>query len=292
MKPVAFDYIRPQSLAEACALLAAGDEARLIAGGQTLMPLLAMRLARPARLIDIYRLPELAGIGEDGEAVVIGAMTRQADAEGNFLIASKLPLLAKALPFVGHQATRNRGTVGGSIAHADPAAEIPLIAVTLDAEIAVQSAAGPGVLRAQDFFVGPMETALAADTCITGVRFPVWQQPRVGTGFHEVSARRSDFALAAAAAQVALDAEGRCIACAIGLGGVADRPVRLSGAGNALVGTVLDDNEIEAAMRGDVAAIEAMSDLHASAEYRRRVAIALACRALRDAKAEAVGQRP
>src|SRR5215218_7594867 len=140
MKPAPFEYIRPGTLDEACALIAADEDARLIAGGQTLVPMLAMRLARPARIIDIARLPELSGIRADGDAIVVGAATRQRQAEQSSLIADKLPLLALALPWVGHPPTRTRGTVGGSIANADPSAEIPLVAVTLGAEMVMREA--------------------------------------------------------------------------------------------------------------------------------------------------------
>ena len=145
MKPAPFDYVRPASLAEACALLAADEDARVIAGGQTLVPMLAMRLARPARLIDILRLPELAGIREENGAIVVGATTRQAQAERDPVIRASVPLLAQVLPWVGHPPTRNRGTIGGSIANADPSAEIPLAAVTLGAEILLATAQGESV---------------------------------------------------------------------------------------------------------------------------------------------------
>src|SRR6202166_3021012 len=143
MKPAPFNYVRPASLAEACRLLADDEDARLIAGGQTLVPMLAMRLARPARLIDILRLPELAGIRQERGAVVVGATTRQAHAERDPVIRASVPMLARVLPWVGHPPTRNRGTVGGSIADADPSAEIPLVAVTLGAEIVLATKAGP-----------------------------------------------------------------------------------------------------------------------------------------------------
>src|ERR1700712_5765164 len=139
MKPAPFEYVRPDSLAEACALLADDEDARAIAGGQTLVPMLAMRLARPTKLIDIVRLPELAGIRPEADAIVVGATTRQAVAEHDPLIRAKLPMLARVLPWVGHPPTRNRGTVGGSIANADPSAEIPLVAMKLGAEIVVTS---------------------------------------------------------------------------------------------------------------------------------------------------------
>src|SRR6202051_412090 len=174
MKPAPFDYVRPDSLAQACRLLADDEDARLIAGGQTLVPMLAMRLARPAKLIDILRLPELAGIREEKGAVVVGATTRQAQAERDPTIAARVPMLARVLPWVGHPPTRNRGTIGGSIANADPSAEIPLVTVTLGAEIMLAASDGPTSVPANDFFVGPMLTSIEQGQCISAIRFPVW----------------------------------------------------------------------------------------------------------------------
>src|ERR1700676_2677550 len=158
MKPAPFDYVRPGSLAEACALLAGDEDARLIAGGQTLVPVLGMRLARPAELVDIFPLPELAGIRQERGAVVVGATTRQAHAERDPIVRASLPMLARVLPWVGHPPTRNRGTVGGSIANADPSAEIPLVAVTLGADIILATPDGPASMPVDDFFIGPMLT--------------------------------------------------------------------------------------------------------------------------------------
>jgi CO/xanthine dehydrogenase FAD-binding subunit len=292
VKAAPFAYRRPGSLDEVCALLAAEEDARVIAGGQTLVPMMAMRLARPTLLVDILRLPGLAGIREEGDAIVIGATTRQAAAEKNALVGDKLPLLAKALPWIGHAPTRSRGTVGGSLAHADPAAEIPLVAQTLRADIYVQTSTTSTTLQADEFFLGPMITALQPGACLTAVRLPVWKHKRIGVGFHEVNARRSDFAFVAAAAQVALDEGGRCVACAIGLGGVVDHPIRLDAAAEGLIGTSLADSAIADALAAETAQLEAMSDLHASAGYRRRVAAALARRALIDARNEAAARRP
>jgi CO/xanthine dehydrogenase FAD-binding subunit len=292
VKAAPFEYKRPGSLDEVCALLASEEEARVIAGGQTLVPMMAMRLARPTQLIDILRLPGLAGIREEGETIVIGATTRQAAAERSPLVAAKLPLLAMALPWVGHAPTRSRGTVGGSLAHGDPAAEIPLVAATLGAEIVVQDTRGPSTLPASEFFLGPMITAIPPGACLTAVRLPVWAGKRVGVGFHEVNARRSDFAFVAAAVQVALDDAGRCVACAVGVGGVVDRPLRLDMAAQVLVGTALADDEIADAATAATAALEAMHDLHASSDYRRRVAAVLAKRALIDARNAAAARHP
>jgi CO/xanthine dehydrogenase FAD-binding subunit len=288
MKPAPFDYVRPDSLAQACRLLADDEDARLIAGGQTLVPMLAMRLARPARLIDILRLPELAGIREEEGAVVVGATTRQAQAERDPVIRAAVPMLARVLPWVGHPPTRNRGTVGGSIANADPSAEIPLVAVTLGAQIMLASADGATSVPANDFFVGPMLTSIGQGQCISAIRFPVWPEQRIGVGFFEISSRRSDFAFVAAAAQVALDEGGGCVKIALGLGGVADRPLRLDV--SSLVGTKLDHASVADAVNAACAGIEAMSDLHASAAYRRRVAVTLGIRALEQARDNAAAR--
>ena len=285
MKPAPFDYVRPDTLAEACALLAGDEDARLIAGGQTLVPMLAMRLARPARLIDILRLPELAGIREETGAVVVGATTRQAHAERDPVIRASVPMLARVLPWVGHPPTRNRGTVGGSIANADPSAEIPLVAVTLGADIMLATTDGPTSMPADDFFIGPMLTTIGQGECVSAIRFPVWPHRRIGVGFFEISARRSDFAFVAAAAQVALDEEGRCLDVALGVGGVGDRPLRLDV--SSLVGTELDAASIAEAVNAASDDLEAMSDLHASAAYRRRVARVLCIRALEQARVNA-----
>jgi CO/xanthine dehydrogenase FAD-binding subunit len=288
MKPAPFEYIRPASLAEACTLLAGDEDARLIAGGQTLVPMLAMRLARPARLIDILRLPELAGIREENGAIVVGAMTRQAQAERDSVIRASVPLLAQVLPWVGHPPTRNRGTIGGSIANADPSAEIPLVAVTLGAEILLAAAHGERSAPADDFFVGAMLTAIGPGECIRAIRFPVWPHKRIGTGFFEISARRSDFAFVTAAAQVALDGEERCIDVALGIGGVGERPLRLDV--SSLNGTKLDAASVSGAVHAASLELDAGSDLHASAAYRRRVAVTLGIRALEQARAAAAAK--
>jgi CO/xanthine dehydrogenase FAD-binding subunit len=288
MKPAPFDYVRPDTLAQACELLAGDEDARLIAGGQTLVPMLAMRLARPAKLIDILRLPELAGIREEKGAVVVGATTRQAQAERDPVIKAAVPMLARVLPWVGHPPTRNRGTVGGSIANADPSAEIPLVAVTLRADIVLASPDGPRSVPADDFFIGPMVTSIGAGQCVRAIRFPVWPHQRIGVGFFEISARRSDFAFVSAAAQVALDGEGRCVEVVLGVGGVGDRPLRLDV--SSLSGTELDAASVSDAVRAASDNIDAMSDLHASSAYRRRVAATLCIRAIEAARANAAAK--
>ena len=291
MKAAEFDYVRADSVAGACAALAAagpGEEHKIIAGGQTLVPLMAMRLARPTLLVDIDGIAGLDGIARADGSIAIGAMTRQRAAELSPLVQGELPLLAKALRFVGHLQTRNRGTVGGSLVHGDPAAEIPLVALTLDAELAAEGIEGGRTYPADGFFEAPMVTAIGADECLTGARFPVWNGARLGTGFQEIASRRGDFAIVAAAAQLALDGDGRCARIAAALGGVAPAPVRIAALESALVGSALEDGEIEAALASVDAAIEPDDDLHATAAYRGRVARVLLGRAIREARAEAL----
>ncbi len=295
MKAAAFEYCRAADVDEACAWLAADDGARVIAGGQTLVPMMVMRLARPTRLIDINRIAALSYIrketGPDGDGIAIGATTRQCTVERDALVASELPLLAQAMPWIGHSATRARGTVGGSLANADPAAELPLIAVTLDATLSYRAGGKTRTMPACEFFVGAMTTSLPAGACLTGVRFPVWRGEKVGAGFHEVNARRSDFAFVAAAAQVELDADGKCKRIAVGVGAATDFPMRLEAAEKQLMGTTLDPKTVDAAVRDALAGIEPLSDLHASATYRRRAAISLAVRAVADARERAQGEK-
>ena len=287
MKPASFDYARAANLDEACALLAQGDDVRLIAGGQTLVPLMAMRLARPVKLVDITRIPELAFIRDDGDVVTIGATTRQCVVEHDPLVRAKIPLLAKALPHVGHAPTRARGTVGGSLANADPAAEIALVAVTLGATLTYREGGDSTTVAAADFFTGPMMTALPAAGCLTAVSFPVWRGARMGSSFAEVSARRSDFALVAAASQIEVDEVGVCKRLVLGIGARPDAgPSRVSSPPRSPV-RASRQSAARDAVAAALAGIEPMADLHASAGYRRRAAQSLAVRVIMDAVAAA-----
>ncbi len=290
MKAAAFEYVRAASVEDAVGALAAAGAAehKIIAGGQTLVPLMAMRLARPALLIDINDVSDLRGIARDGADLVIKSCTRQREAETNPLVAGMAPLLAKALPFVGHRQTRERGTVGGSIVHGDPSAEIPLVALMLDATLGIRGPAGEIRRPIDGFFEAPMMTALAPDECLVDIRFPQWHEPgRTGAGFHEVASRAGDFAVVAAAAQIGLDGDGVCRRAALGVCGVGPTPIRLGAAEQALLGTRREGAAIEAASCLVDAAIEPESDLHASAGYRRRVSRVLIRRAVLDAAAEA-----
>jgi len=288
MKAAPFEYSRAADIDEACAWLAADDGARVIAGGQTLVPMMAMRLARPTRLIDINRIAALSYIKEQGDGVAIGATTRQCVVERDRLVADKLPLLARAIPHIGHAATRARGTVGGSLANADPAAEISLIAATLDATVSYRAGGKTADIPARDFHVGAIVTTLPEGACLTAVRFPVWQG-KVGTAFHEVNARASDFAFVAAAAQLEL-ADGKCKRIAIGVGAATDHPIRLHSAERQLTGSALAPEAVRRAVEEALAGVETLDDLHASAAYRRRVASVLAARAVADALADAQGK--
>jgi CO/xanthine dehydrogenase FAD-binding subunit len=291
MKAAAFEYSRPADIDEACALLAADDGARVIAGGQTLVPLMAMRLARPTRLIDIARIPGLAYVRDEGKEIAIGATTKQHVVESDPLIRAKLPLLARVMPFVGHTATRARGTVGGSLANGDGAAEIVLVAVTLGATLIWRDGGKNTEMAASDFFLGPMVTALPLTACLAEARFPVWAEPAVGTGFHEVNARQSDFAFVSAAAQVALDGEGRCTRVVVGIGAATAVPLKLDAVAEELKGKRYDEGAVRKSLSAALVDIEAMADLHASAEYRKRVAVTLAVRAVADAYRDAA-RRP
>ncbi|MDJ0391115.1 FAD binding domain-containing protein [Roseomonas sp. E05] len=281
MKAAPFEYRRAGSVEEACALLAEDPEARLLAGGQTLIPMLAMRLARPTRLIDILRVPGLDAIARADGQIRLGATARQAAVERSALVAEELPLLARALPWVGHAPTRRRGTIGGSIANADPSAEIGLVAVTLDAEVLV--AGGPAeAIPAGAFFLSAMVTALPAGAMVTGLRFPRrTERARTGFGFQEISARRSDYALAAAAALLRLDAEGNCAEIALGIGGMGEVPVRVRLEG--LLGRAPEPEVLRMAVEAALAPLPALEDARTSGAYRRRAAAALACRALAEA---------
>ena len=287
MKAAAFEYVRAESLDEACRLLAGSGERKIIAGGQTLVPLMAMRLARPDMLVDINDLHELRGIRDLGDAVAVGAVTRQRDVERSDLVTRKLPLLAKAILHVGHQQTRNRGTVGGSVAHGDPSAEIPLVALALDAELTVRDADGETNLSIEGFFEAAMVTGIEADQILTEIRFPVWRNGRVGSSFQETASRDGDFAIVAAAAQIALDGEGAVERAAVTVGGVAPAPVRLRETEAALVGRTPDGRAVEASLNGMEDMISPETDVHATADYRRRVAHRLAARAVAAAAGEA-----
>jgi CO/xanthine dehydrogenase FAD-binding subunit len=291
MKAADFDYFCAVSIPEACRLLAgANGEGRIIAGGQTLVPLLAMRLARPSLLVDINRIADLRGITLSDDAVTIKACTTQADALASDVVSKHIPLLAKALGHVGHTQTRNRGTIGGSLANADPVAEICMAALALDGQILSHGPKSKRTIPCSEFFRGAMTTALAFDECLTAVRLPIWGHTgRVGSSFQEMSIRRCDFALVAAAVQASFDDVGICRHIAIVVGGCGPKPMRASAAADRLIGTRIEEPDLAEATRFLQETIAPQSDLHASADYRRRVAGELVTRAVLEARQEAMG---
>ncbi len=289
MKPAPFEYFCPDSLDEAVVLLAGrAAEAKLLAGGQSLVPLLNFRLLQPAALIDINRLSELAFLAEDRGGLRIGALTRHHALETSPAVAALFPVLSEAMAHVAHLAVRNRGTIGGSLAHADPAAELPMVATLLDAEIRTRSAAGPHTHDARDFFTGPLSTVLADDEIVTEVFLPALP-PRTGSAFAEFSLRRGDFAIAAVAATVTV-ADGRITAARLAVAGADERPLRLDEVAASLAGQCFDADLVETAARLAGESVNPFTDLRASADYRRHLVAVLARRVLTEAHARiAVG---
>lgn len=284
MKAASFEYTRAASLAEACtALRRLGADAKLIAGGQSLVPMMAMRLSRPAWLVDINEIPDLRFVRDRGDHVAIGACTRQRVLERDEVVAERIPLLRAALPWIGHVQTRNRGTMGGSLAHADPAAELPLVASILSAELVVRADTGTRTIGTGDFFIGPLTTALEPHECIEAVHWPVWRDRRIGCSFTEASRRHGDFALVAAGAQIALDADGRCVRAAFGLAGGSTVPRAFPTIADRLVGTQGGADVIGAAAAEAAREFDPGGDLHASPGYRRHLAAGLVARVLQAA---------
>ncbi len=287
MKLPPFDYACPTTLPEAVQLLAARDgDAKALAGGQSLMPMLAFRLAQPALLVDLRKLADLRGIRISEHGLALGAMVRWRDIEDDARLDSAHPLLKAAIAHVAHYQIRNRGTVGGSIAHADPAAEMPGIAMTCDAEIAVVGKSGAHVIQAADFFQGALTTALTPDEIIVEVRLPPWPAGR-RWGFQEFARRRGDFAMAAAAVFYDQDASGKARNAHVGAIGVADRPLRLSAVEDVLNGQTIDEATIAKAEAAASAAVDPQDDIHASAAYRRALFGTMVERALKHAAARA-----
>ena len=279
MKPAAFDYVIADSIDMAVASLAeGGGDAKIIAGGQSLVPMLNFRLLRPSVLIDINRIGDLAFIEEAEKKIRVGALTRHYQLETSPVIARHLPVLASAMTHVAHLAIRNRGTIGGSLSHADPAAELPMMALLLDAELHIASASGKRTIAARDFFVGALTVDLARDDIVTEIVLPKLP-PKTGWGFEEVARRSGDFALAAAAATLTLSA-GVISEARIALTGVGATPVRAAEAEALLVGQALEPGLIDRIIDAVRAAIEPDTDLHASSDYRRHLAGVLAGRAV------------
>jgi CO/xanthine dehydrogenase FAD-binding subunit len=285
MKPAAFEYVVADSVEMAVASLAAGD-AKIIAGGQSLVPMLNFRLLRPAILVDINRIAGLAFIRDDAGTVAIGALTRHHQLETSPVIARHFPVLSRAMTHVAHLAIRNRGTIGGSLSHADPAAELPMMAMLLDAELCAVSSAGSRTVAARDFFQGALTVDLAEGEMVTEIMLPKLP-PDTGWGFEEVSRRSGDFALAAVAATLTLS-DGVVAQARIAMTGVAPTPRRADAAEALLTGMRPGAGISDAVIDAVRAQAEPETDLHASADYRRHLVGVLAARALAAAWQRAV----
>ena len=291
MKPPPFAYAAPATLEEALGLLAEHAEAepRVLAGGQSLIPLMNFRLAKPGYLVDLRNVAGLSGIRRDGDVLVIGAMTRMAEVERSPEVAVAAPLVTEAVGLVAHAPVRNSGTVGGSLAHADPAAELPAVALALDAELVAAGPGGTRVIPAAEFFRGPYTTALAPDEILTEIRLPVWPG---GHAFTEFSRVHATFAVVAVAALVELDGDSdRIRRTALALAGVAPTPVRATAAERALAGATADPGTFRAAADAAAASLSPAGDLHASPETRRGLARTYLRRGIELAVARARNER-
>ena len=287
MKPAPFDYYAPTTVEDATRLLAdRGDDAKVLAGGQSLVPMLNLRLTRFEALIDLGRIEALKRIECTSDGLVLGSMVRQYQIEDRADVAAAVPLLAAATPLIGHFQIRNLGTVGGSIAHADPAAEYPAVALALDAELDVAGPAGTRAVAAADFFTGTWTTSLAAEEVLVAVRLRSWG-PGSGFAVEEVARRHGDFAIAGAAVGVQVSGSGSIARAAIALFGMASTPVRAHGAESRLVGTAADAIDAEEVGRAAVADLAPPEDLHASRDLRRRIGAVVVARAIRRALEEA-----
>jgi carbon-monoxide dehydrogenase medium subunit len=280
MKPSAFEYASPATLAEAVSLLHAGNgNAKIISGGQSLMPMMAFRLAVPEFLVDLKHIPDLNIIRIADDGVHLGARVRWCDIAGDTRLLTAHPLLAEAITHVAHYQIRNRGTVGGSLAHADPSAEMPGVALTCDALLTIIGSSGTRIEKASAFFTGPLQTTLEADEILTELHLPAWPTAR-RWAFKEFARRKGDFAMAGVALFYDLDGNGRAENAHIGAIGVSDCPIRLGAAEATLNGNVVDDNTIAAVTAAARAEIDPPSDVHAPAAYRRALVGTLLARGL------------
>jgi carbon-monoxide dehydrogenase medium subunit len=281
MKPPPFEYHRPGSLQEALTLAASLDNAKIIAGGQSLMPMLNLRLIQPEHLIDIHAIPDLAGISGGDGVTTIGATTRQRDIEFSQAIRQRLPLMSEAILSVGHRQTRNRGTIGGSLCHLDPSAEMPLVAVAHDARMLIAGTQGQREVGVGDFCTGFMTPDVASDEILVGLRITEWPRPH-GSAFVEYARRDGDFAIAAAAVLLATAADGSIARVSIALGGVAPCPLRVPAAEAVLLGQRPSESRMREAA-ACCAQAASMDDPNVPGWYRRNLAAELSFRAIKTA---------
>jgi len=290
MKPAPFEYFIPDSIEQALELLREhGDDAKILAGGQSLVPAMNFRIHQPGVLIDLNRVPELGYIHENGKAIRVGAMTRERHLEFDDLIAKRAPLLHETVPFIAHPQIRNRGTLGGSLVNADPAAELPVLMLALNARLKVRNTASERWVEAQDFFVGMFTTALEADELLVEIELPV-MPPRTGWSFMEVAPRAGDYALMGVATLVSLDDSGMCKEAKLVYLNAGDGPVVAKEAAKSLEGEPLNDSLIEsAAKHASESEITPFGNVHASPEFQRHLANTLTKRALKRALERAEG---
>jgi aerobic carbon-monoxide dehydrogenase medium subunit len=281
MKPAPFDYHAPRQLKEAAELLASLPNAKILAGGQSLVAMMNFRYVIVDHLVDLGGVDDLRGIAVGDGRLRIGAMMRQRDLEFSPEVARHCPLLAEALRYVGHRQTRNRGTIGGSLAHADPAAELPAVCAAYDAVVHLASIRGLRAVPFAEFTTGFMATVLEPDEMIAAVELPIWRLGH-GHGFHEFARRHGDFALVGAAALLDVGADNIVRRAALALFGIAEQPVRLDAAEATLTGKAIDSTAIQTAAAA-AWLVEPISDIHAGGEYRRHLAQVLSARALTDA---------
>ena len=287
MKPAPFEYHAPGSVADAVGLLAEhADECKVLAGGQSLVPMLALRLTRFEHIVDLNRVDELAGVSRTNGTLRVGAMTRQRAVERDAGVVATVPLLAAAVPFIGHTQIRNRGTIGGSIAHADPASELPAVALALGAELEVASASATRRVPATEFFEGTWTTCLADDELLVAVHFPVWEG-RCGFAFEEVARRSGDFALAGVATAIEVDDDGIVRRAALSLLGMGGTPLRPAAAEAAIIGRAPDASDLDEFATLAVSDLDPPDDIHASSAYRKRIGAHLVRRTLARAIEEA-----
>jgi carbon-monoxide dehydrogenase medium subunit len=291
MIPATFEYFAPKSLEEALRLVERhGDEAKLLAGGHSLLPLMKLRLAAPRFVIDLGRLRALRSIREDQGRIAVGALTTHADIEASELLQKRVPLLPETAAEIGDVQVRNRGTIGGSLAHADPAADYPAAVLALEAEIVATSSAGSRTIPAGEFFLDLMTTQLRPGEILTEIRFPIAGR-RTGAAYRKLPQPASGFAIVGAAARVTLDTKGKAQAVALGITGLAAKAYRAQAVEQALAGKKLSPKLIAAAVAKASEGVEPLSDLHASANYRREIVTVLARRALEAALARAQGKK-
>jgi len=289
MKPPPFSYHDPGTVAEAVGLLSRLENAKVLAGGQSVMPMLNMRYVLPDHVVDLNKVAELSYIREEGNAVLIGAMTRQRDVEFSDVVAKRLPLLREAILQVGHRQTRNRGTVGGSLSHLDPSAEIPACCAALDATILVQGPNGTRQIAFADYPAGYMTPSIEPNELVTGVRLPVWPQGH-GYAFIEFARRHGDFAIVSAAALLEPGAGGTIARASVTVSGVGPAPVRVAAVESALKGQK-PSADLFRTVAEECRKIEALSDIHAPSEYRQHLAAVLSRRALEKAHGRMAGAR-